>query len=411
MKSAQAPASAAETGASTKRSIWGLMFVSAALAGAAPRMALAVLFAEISRDLGLSLVQVGIIWGAESLSGILTSVLGGSFSDRFGARASLVAACVIAGVLNAARGFAPNFGALLLLTLLSGPFAALIPINLHKAGAQVFPRRQLALSNGGVSVGMAFGFVLGTSTAATYLSPALGGWGNVLAMAGAASVLVGLAWLAVPHHTGVADRNPDASGMSLVQIVRHVWAVPDVRRICLAVFGFGACVQGVLGYLPLYLRTLGWTTVGADLATSSFHIASMAATIPIALLSDATGQRRMFLLLGSAMLAVATLALPLLPGGFVYAAAVFGGLARDAFMGIFITRLMESEDVGPAYAGGALGLAMTGLRLGGAVAPPLGNSLAELGAGMPFFVWTLFCALPIIVFLRLRDRPAAAKTA
>lgn len=387
----------------TRWAIWGLMFASAALASAAPRMSMAVLFAEIARDLDLSLVQVGLIWAAEVLTGIIASVLGGSLSDRYGARASLVVGCVMAGVFSAARGWAPDFTGMLLLSLLAGPFAALIPINLHKAGAQVFPRHQLAIANGGVSVGMAFGFTVGAFTAATYLSPALGGWRNVLILTGSVALMMGLVWMAVPRRTGVASVNAAATGMGMRESILHVWGIRDVRVICLAVFGYGSCVEGLLGYLPLYLRETGWIESRADLAVSVFHLASMAATIPVALWSDRLGNRRLFLVLGSSLLALATLSVPLLPGQSIFAAMFIGGLLRDAFMGIFITRLMESKGVGPAYAGGALGLAMMTMRLGGTQAPPLGNSLVAFGAGMPFYFWALFCILPIVFFLRLRD--------
>ncbi len=387
----------------TKWAIWLLMLISAALASAAPRMALAVLLPEIVRDMNLSLVQVGLIWGTETFTGIVASVLGGSLSDRYGARASLVAGCVMAGFFGLARGFAPNYGYLLAASFLVGPFAALIPINLHKAGAQVFPLRQLAISNGGVSVGMALGFVTGAFTAAAYLSPALGGWSNVMRLTGVASMMIGLVWALLPRWTGVASTDPQAGIASLRESIVYVWGIRDVRIICLAVLGYGACVEGMLGYLPLYLREIGWMVNRADLALTTFHIASMAATIPLTLFSDHLRNRQGFLVLGSSLLACATLLVPILPGNSLFAAMLLGGLMRDAFMSVFITRLMESKGVGPQYAGGALGLAMTGLRLGGALSPPAGNSLAILGAGAPFLLWALFCSLPIFLFLGLKD--------
>ncbi len=394
-----------------KWAIWLLMLTTASLASAAPRMALAVLFPEIAQELQLSLVQIGLIWGMETLTGIVASVLGGGLSDRYGARASLVVGCVMAGIFGLARGFAPNFGFLLATSFMVGPFAAVIPINLHKAGAQVFPRHQLAIANGGVSVGMAFGFMAGAFAAATYLSPALGGWGNVLALTGGTSILMGLIWALLPRRTGVAHVNPRTIHAGLRQSILHVWQIRDVRLICLAVLGYGACVEGVLGYLPLYLRDIGWLESRADLALTTFHIASLVATIPLTLLSDHRNNRQWFLVLAAILLASATASVPLLAGAPVFVAMLAGGLMRDAFMSIFITRLMESEGVGPQYAGGALGLAMTGLRLGGALSPPAGNALAALGPGTPFLFWTLFCVIPILVFIRLPDPSSVNESA
>ena len=49
---------------------------------AIPHMSLPVLFDEISADLGLSLVQVGWIWGVGSVLGILVGLIGGPIGDR-----------------------------------------------------------------------------------------------------------------------------------------------------------------------------------------------------------------------------------------------------------------------------------------------------------------------------------------
>ena len=63
-----------------------------------PNMALPVLFEEIAFELNLDLVQIGVIWGATSLTGIFMALMGGVVGDRFGARRTLMVACLIAGV-------------------------------------------------------------------------------------------------------------------------------------------------------------------------------------------------------------------------------------------------------------------------------------------------------------------------
>ena len=46
-----------------------------------PQMSMPVLFDEISAELGLSLVQVGWIWGVGSMLGILVGIIGGPIGD------------------------------------------------------------------------------------------------------------------------------------------------------------------------------------------------------------------------------------------------------------------------------------------------------------------------------------------
>jgi hypothetical protein len=55
--------------------VLGLAALTHALAVAAPMMCMPVLFDEISRELGLSLVEIGAIWGLSSLAGVLSGVM------------------------------------------------------------------------------------------------------------------------------------------------------------------------------------------------------------------------------------------------------------------------------------------------------------------------------------------------
>ena len=56
---------------------------------AMPSMCMPVLFDEISADLGLSLVQIGSIWGLLFLPGAFVGLIGGPLGDRFGAKPTL----------------------------------------------------------------------------------------------------------------------------------------------------------------------------------------------------------------------------------------------------------------------------------------------------------------------------------
>ena len=63
---------------------WYILVVSVltnTISVAIPSMALSVLFAEISADLHLNLVQVGLIWGIGALPAIFTSLIAGMISD------------------------------------------------------------------------------------------------------------------------------------------------------------------------------------------------------------------------------------------------------------------------------------------------------------------------------------------
>ena len=161
---------------------------------ALPQMSLPVMFDEISADLGLSLVQVGWIWGISSVLGILVGLIGGPVGDRFGPRRTLAFACLLMGIAGAARGLSNGFMMLVLTTFFTGFGLWSIPMNVHKACGVWFPKEQLGMANGIVSVGMALGFLLGALLAATVFSPIFGGWRNVFFVYGAVAIVFCMFW-------------------------------------------------------------------------------------------------------------------------------------------------------------------------------------------------------------------------
>ena len=76
---------------------------------AIPEMCMPVLFKEISNDLGLSLVQLGTVWGVIGLGGVFTSIAGGLIGDRFGTKRTISVVCILAGIAGASRGLSGGF--------------------------------------------------------------------------------------------------------------------------------------------------------------------------------------------------------------------------------------------------------------------------------------------------------------
>ena len=118
---------------------------------AIPQMSMPVLFDEISTDLSLSLVQIGWIWGAGSVMGILMGLIGGPVGDRFGPRRTLALACLFIGIAGAARGLSNGFAMLAFTMLITGFAQWSVPMNVHKACGVWFPKEQLGMANGVVA--------------------------------------------------------------------------------------------------------------------------------------------------------------------------------------------------------------------------------------------------------------------
>ena len=386
--------------------------VTAALAVAAPSMAMPVLFAEIAEDLCLSLVQVGAIWGTVAFAGLFAGLAGGMIGDRFGPMRTLAAACFLLGLAGASRGLSNDLVTMATTVFLAGLLAAAIPMNLHKVCAIWFSGKRLGSANAVISAGMALGFMIGSMISATVLSPWLGGWRHVLFLYGGTGVLISIPWAfarrAPREKTGLAR---GGSTPSFRRSLAHVARLRSVWVLGVALLGVGGGVQGLLGYLSLYLRGIEWSAASADASLAGFHAISLLAVFPLALLSDRIGSRRKLLVAATLTTACGIGLLSIVDGVVIWIAVLAAGAVRDGYMAVFMTTVTELRGVGVEYAGTAIGLAMTLSRVGGLVAPPLGNSLAAYDPRAPFVLWAAMALLGLAALGLLGRNGAQAEPA
>ncbi|MEX1330574.1 MAG: MFS transporter [Desulfobacterales bacterium] len=368
---------------------------------AIPQMSMPVLFDEISADLSLSLVQIGWIWGAGSVMGILMGLIGGPLGDRFGPRRTLAIACLFIGIAGAARGLSNGFAMLAFTMLITGFAQWSVPMNVHKACGIWFAKEQLGMANGVVSVGMALGFLLGSILAATVFSPLFGGWRNVIYVYGAVALVFAAFWW-LSQEKAKDKYQQRNQRLAFREALGHVIRLRNVWVLCIATAAVSGGVNGMLGFLPLYLRDLGWQPAMADGTLASFHAASMLCAIPIALFSDRVGSRRGVLMAAALLIAIGIGLLGFAGGVMISAAVLLAGIARDGFMAITMTAIIEVKGIGARFAGSATGLAMSALGISNFFAPPVGNWLVKFGSTLPFLFWAalVFSGFAAYFFLR-----------
>lgn len=375
---------------------------------AIPSMGMAVLSDEISRDLNLNLVQVGIVWGVGALLGIVTSLLGGAIGDKFGEKRVLVVSVLLAGLLGMLRGMAFDFISMTVVVILLGAIIPFVTTNGIKTAGIWFPSHQLGLANGLISMGMALGFLIGAQFSATTFSSLLGGWRNVFLVYGLIGALFSVPWFFTQTSLDAARSN--GSPRLMRKTLQHVAGLRNVWLLGFTLFGVSGAIQGILGYLPLYLRGIGWPPSYADGALSAFHTISMICVMPIALWSDRLGLRKGLLLIGALIVALGSGLLSIASGGLIWAAVLLSGFVRDAFMAIFMTMVFETEGVDRDCAGTALGLSMAISGMGTVLAPPIGNSLAVLWPSAPFAFWSALAIFGVICLSMVKQAQALPAT-
>lgn len=370
---------------------------------AIPAMCMPVLFKEISNDLGLSLVQLGMVWGMGGLAGMFISLIGGLIGDRYGTKRTVSVACILAGIAGALRGLSSGFIELAATMFFFGLLTATLTLNVHKSAGVWFSGRQVVIANGIVSTGLALGFMVGAMISNTLLSPLLGGWKNVLFLYGAVSIVIGLLWGLTRREPVQGEVMQSTNTAPFRQILSRVVRIRGVWLLALGNLCYTGCLLGFTGYLPLYLRGIGWPTASADGALAALNGAGMVATIPLTLLSGRLGSRKVVLIPALLITLISVGLLSVVDGAMVWPLAIFVGLMRDGYFAILATMIIETEGVGAAYAGTSIGIVWTFGYLGTFVAPPLGNSLASIDPGLSFMFWAALVVVPLLIFPFVRE--------
>lgn len=364
---------------------------------------LPALFGEIATSLELDLVQIGLVWGVGSLMGIFTTVIGGSLIDYFGTRRSLVTLCFALGIIGALRGIAVDFWTIFLFSFFVGMVQPVVPLNLVKLNRQWFASHQLGLANGIMSGGFALGLMLGARLSATVLSPLLGGWREVLFLFGLVTILMSIIWLVMhPPMEKTKAKRPNIkqifANLRMVTRYRELWV------IAVAGFGVGGLMRGLVGYVPIYLREIGWDTFNADTAMTVFFLASLIGVVPISYISDRIGDRFKMMIIATTMMSIGTTMMFLAGSTFwtVILAMVIAGCCFDGFMAMRNASITEVEGLDMVMVGSALGFGGMLTNIAGTTIPPLGNSLSTIGLNVPFLLWACSGLLAMTVLVTYR---------
>lgn len=380
----------------------GLCILTILLVSTIPSLSIPVLFPEISAELDLTVVQLGIAWGSLSFSGMFIGLIGGALGDRIGARRSLGIACFLAGIFGAMRGLMPSFPLLLLSFLLFGFVAGSLPANLHKAAAYFFPNRR-GIAAGSISTGYALGLFLGGRFLATVISPAVGGWRNVTFLFGTLAIILAIIWLFLIPNTLLPKPSTSDTPFfpSLIKGLRHITQLREVWLIGIGSAFFMACFKGFQGYTPTYLRSIGWEAIRADSTFSIFFLASLICVIPFTLVSEKSNNRTLFLILGNLFMAGGIL---LIGFGWIPLGIILSGMIFDAFMGIHQAALIDVDGVGYTYTGTAVGFGIFLKETASFLSPPIGNALVQYGAHIPYFFWGTLAIIGIAAYLSLPSK-------
>jgi nitrate/nitrite transporter NarK len=353
-----------------------------------------VLVTNVCQDLNVGLVEFSKLWAGISLGAFLSSIGGGALGDRLGVRKVVGGGILLMAAALLWRAQASTFGAMLASMVVFGASIALVAPNLPKALGQWFPQREFGFANGAGLAGNGAGQALALSVGPLLLEP-LGGWRPITRLIGLALLGLGVLWVAT-----LRDREGSVGGGgNALASLRSVMSIPSVWILSGAYMLFLGGYIGVVQYLPTYYEKVqGMSKATAGGMMSLVLLTYIGGSLALPTLSDRIGLRKWVYVPGMRLTASMVFAAAVVTGAPLVAVMVTWGLAAGVVAILFVVPL-ELAGVGPAYAGSALGLALTAGFGGGFVSPVVGSTLASATplAGVGF--WAACFAGSALLFL------------
>ena len=280
----------------SRRVVWLLALMG--LVAYALRTNIAIAQEYMAPDLGLTMVQMGVIsaWGFQ-LAYTLGQVPGGAMGDRYGARLVLAIAGGGWAVASLASGAVVGSG----MVAFAGLFAARVVLGVSQAAT--FPVSAVAVARhvpeGGRTAASAIylaASTLGAALAPLTLTPlmARAGWRAVFLASAAVGVAASVAWylLAPRDRTSPAGASATNDAPSLWQQTGRLLRNPPLRRLCAAYLLHSAVLYVFFFWFFRYLiEARGFTLLETGVWASLPYLLATVAAPLAGVLADRLAQR------------------------------------------------------------------------------------------------------------------------
>jgi CP family cyanate transporter-like MFS transporter len=348
------------------------------------------LLPEIQDDLGISHAVAGLLGTIPVLCMGLFAPPAARVLVRLGSRNAIAACVLVMAAFGVARALVPPAALVILLTFGVGIGMGLLGAMMPIAVKERFADRP-AFGTGVYALGINIGAGLSAATAVP-LADATWGWRGSLTVFSVATGLLAVVWL-------VLTRGARADSVTPMKPAPLPWR-SGLAWLFVTIFVLMAVLYyGVNTWLPDTYVERGWSEEDAAWLVAVLNVTALPWTIAFAWIADRIGSRRLYLVGGSAISAIAMLGFILWPeGGFLWAVVL--GVAAGAMFPLAMTLPLDVTD-DPARVGAVAGM-MLGVGYGlGALSPLILGGLRDATGSFTASLWMIAAATIAITVLCL----------
>ena len=360
------------------------------------------LASRLSPELGLTHMQYTLIFTAPLLMGIWSAITAGAAADRYGIRLVVTIAVFLGGAAGLARAFAPSFEVMFVLMCFMGIAVYGVMPNLPKLVAIWFPPRQAGFAAGIYTMAIGIGLSLGLFTA-----PLFRDWQAAFTYVGIVTLVAAFLWALLARNApkGVKIKMPP-----MISGIKRGLKSRNILLTCVVYFLFMGTFTSFSGNFPEALESIhNISPATAGAITALLAGGAILGNLLVPALSDRIGLRKPFIYAAAITIPICLFsAWQLAPSPATWVLVFLGGIGVGSLPPIVLTLPLELPEIGHEHVGGATGLILSSLALGGFVIPlfvisPIMTAGTSQAYSAGFLVAMLLIAAAIIPALFLME--------
>lgn len=333
------------------------------------------LFSEIQQQIPLTKAQMGTVMGMLALASLFFAPIGGALTDKIGCRWSLGGAALLIAGAGACRTFVGSVGELFVCMFFLGAGMAVCGPSIPKALGTWFPPQELAKANGICFSSMGIGGAIAMATAASFMSPAFGGWRGTVVVLGGLCLAMGILWMILYR-----DKTEGyVQGSKEQNVIGNFKKVLKVKDIWIISIYYGLNMVGlvsIITLLPLTLEENGVTRSGE--MVSIMMGTTVVFNILGGVISDKVGKRKPFLILCAVIMGLCIPTFVVFKGAPLVITLIVAGAALGTIAPVMMAIPVELKQIGTALTGTAVGVIFMIGNTGGFFGPVVSGKLMDM---------------------------------
>ncbi|MDC7126564.1 MAG: MFS transporter [Spirochaetales bacterium] len=372
---------------------------------------LSIVAPDLIGKLNLTAKQFSGIFSGPLVPAVALSIIFGIIADKLGMKVIIAIAMFVSVIGGIGHIYAGSYGTMYTMMILTGFGAVAVNVTCGKMFS-MWVRPEL--------ISVVMGVFLAASTVGQFVAQSttalLGSMNTAFWISGLLCCIVFLLWVILGREKKEQDSAMSQDIPSIGETLKVVFSSKNMWLCAIGLFLILGCQVGFNMWIPATLVSKGMSQAQAGVIASTVSLGNLCGAIIMPIIAAKLGKNKPFIIVFTLICAAGYSFGWHLSGVLCYVCFFIFGLCASALMPFFISMPLSFPEIGPKYAGTAIGFISTLELLGAVVLPtyvflPLSMTSAGMNYSRYYLVIGIGWLLAFVIGLLLPETAAKKQLA